>query len=169
MDLTTYVDNLGRELALLAESGGEDARALVERLSTSLESAIRLTLLETLSAAADEITLDLAPGSVELRLRGRDPNFVVTLPPSDHPQDQQPVATPRQEELTITEDGATSRINVRLPEQLKSAIEEAASQEGRSVNAWLVRAATSALTPQPPRHDTPGGKRGQNRFTGWVQ
>ncbi|MFD9736612.1 DUF1778 domain-containing protein [Umezawaea sp. NPDC059074] len=169
MDLTTYVDNLGRELALLAESGGEDARALVERLSTSLESAIRLTLLETLSAAADEITLDLAPGSVELRLRGRDPNFVVTLPPSDHPQDQQPAATPRQEELTITEDGATSRINVRLPEQLKSAIEEAASQEGRSVNAWLVRAATSALNPQPLRPDTPTGKRGQNRFTGWVQ
>ena len=171
MDLTTYVDNLGRELALLAESGGEDARALVERLSTSLESAIRLTLLETLSAAADEITLDLAPGSVELRLRGRDPNFVVTLPPTEHPHDQPQAApqTPRQEELTITEDGATSRINVRLPEQLKSAIEEAASQEGRSVNAWLVRAATSALNPQPPRHDTPGGKRGQNRFTGWVQ
>jgi len=167
MDLTTYIDNLGRELALLAESGGEDARALVERLSTSLESAIRLTLLETLSAAADEITLDLAPGSVELRLRGRDPNFVVTLPPHDQPQATTP--TPRQEELTIAEDGATSRINVRLPEQLKSAIEEAASQEGRSVNAWLVRAATSALTPQPPRHDTPGGKRGQNRFTGWVQ
>src|SRR3954454_8991342 len=83
MDLTSYVGNLGREFATLAESGGEEARALVERLTGALESAIRMTLLEALSAAADEITRDLAPGSVELRLRGRDPHFVVTAPPAE--------------------------------------------------------------------------------------
>ena len=32
---------------------------------------------------AEEITTELAPGSVELRLRGRDPEFVVTPPPAD--------------------------------------------------------------------------------------
>src|SRR5215475_5122815 len=83
MDLTSYVSNLGREFATLAEAGGEEARALVERLTGPLESAIRMTLLDALSAAADEITRDLAPGSVELRLRGRDPNFVVTTPPAE--------------------------------------------------------------------------------------
>src|ERR1700685_1602064 len=83
MDLTSYVSNLGREFATLAEAGGDEARALVERLTGSLESAIRMTLLEALSAAADEITRDLAPGSVELRLRGRDPSFVVIPPPTD--------------------------------------------------------------------------------------
>src|SRR6187551_1304709 len=148
MDLTPYVENLRRELALSADTGGEDARALADRLTASLESALRLTLLETLSAAADEITLDLAPGSVELRLRGRDPSFVVTLPPSDHPADA-PVETSapvaRVEDVPVADDGATSRINVRLPEQLKAAIEEAAAKEGRSVNAWLVRAASAAL------------------------
>src|SRR5882672_3270640 len=81
MNLTPYVDNLRRELAVAAEAGGEDARALAERLTASLESAARLSLLEALSAAADEITRDLAPGSVEVRLRGRDPEFVVTPPP----------------------------------------------------------------------------------------
>src|ERR1700733_12111077 len=81
MDLTTYVNNLGSEFATLAEAGGDEARALVERLTGPLESAIRMTLLETLSAAADEISRELAPGSVELRLRGRDPSFVVTSPP----------------------------------------------------------------------------------------
>ena len=80
MDLTTYVGNLGREFATLAEAGGEESRALVERLTGSLESAIRMTLLDALSDAADEITRDLAPGSVELRLRGREPEFVVTAP-----------------------------------------------------------------------------------------
>src|SRR5512143_1613228 len=83
MDLTSYVRNLGREFATLAEAGGDEARALVERLAGSLESAIRMTLLDALSAAADEITRELAPGSVELRLRGRDPHFVVTAPPAE--------------------------------------------------------------------------------------
>src|SRR3954467_4901435 len=116
MELAPYVESLRRELALCAETGGEDARALAARLTASLESAIRLTLLETLSAAADEITLDLAPGSVELRLRGREPNFVVTLPPSDQsaeaaePRAEEPAA--RAEEVVAgADDGATSRIN----------------------------------------------------------
>ena len=85
MDLTPYVTNLRAELAVAAEAGGEDARALAERLTAPLDSAVRLTLLEALSTAADEITRDLAPGSVELRLRGREPDFIVTPPPVDEP------------------------------------------------------------------------------------
>src|SRR6185312_677044 len=87
MDLTPYVASLGRELLTAVESGGEEAGAVVERLTASMESAIRLALLEALSAAADEITRDLAPGSVQVRLRGRDPEFVVTPPASDRPDD----------------------------------------------------------------------------------
>ena len=88
MDLTPYVSNLRRELAVAAEAGGDDARALAERLTAPLESAVRLVLLDALSAAADEITRDLAPGSVDLRLRGREPSFVVTPPPAEHPFDE---------------------------------------------------------------------------------
>ena len=40
-------------------------------------------LLDALSAAADEITRELAPGSVELRLRAGEPDFVVTPAPAD--------------------------------------------------------------------------------------
>jgi hypothetical protein len=163
MDLTSYVSNLGREFATLAEAGGEESRALVERLTGSLESAIRMTLLDALSAAADEITRDLAPGSVELRLRGRDPSFVVTSPPE--PRAAQDAKTP-DGELLIAEEGPAARINVRLPEQLKTAVEEAAAKEGRSVNAWLARAAAAALhRPEPPS----SGARSSQRFTGWVR
>lgn len=177
MDLTSYVNNLGREFATLAEAGGEEARALVERLTGPLESAIRMSLLDALSAAADEITRDLAPGSVELRLRGRDPDFVVTPPPAESPGLTGEGTTATADgapdgELLIAEDGPVARINVRLPEQLKAAIEEAAAKEGRSVNAWLVRAAATALQrsdrdqrPAPPS----GGKRAKQRFTGWVR
>jgi hypothetical protein len=175
MDLTSYVGNLGREFATLAEAGGEEARAVVERLTGPLESAIRMTLLEALSAAADEITRDLAPGSVELRLRGRDPNFVVTSPPTERIQDaagdRASVDVTADNGPAITEDGPTSRINVRLPEQLKAAVEEAAAKEGRSVNAWLVRAATAALRPtdRDERPESRTGKRTQQRFSGWVR
>ncbi|GAB2600449.1 hypothetical protein Aab01nite_65210 [Paractinoplanes abujensis] len=169
MDLTSYVSNLGREFATLAEAGGEQSRALVERLTGSLESAIRMTLLDALSHAADEITRDLAPGSVELRLRGRDPEFVVTAPPSETPAPAAGDATPA-DDLPFAEDGPAARINVRMPEQLKTAIEEAAAKEGRSVNAWLVRAATTGLQRSDPRPDTRATvKRSAQGFTGWVR
>ncbi|MFU8850094.1 Arc family DNA-binding protein [Micromonospora sp. SL1-18] len=178
MDLTSYVSNLGREFATLAEAGGEESRALVERLTGSLESAIRMTLLDALSAAADEITRDLAPGSVELRLRGRDPSFVVTSPPAEPLglATEDAAATvdgaPDSDLLLLAEDGPAARINVRMPEQVKAAIEEAAAKEGRSVNAWLVRAAATALqrSDRDQRPEPRGsGKRTQQRFTGWVR
>jgi len=175
MDLTSYVNNLGREFATLAETGGQETRALVERLTGSLESAIRMTLLDALSAAADEITRDLAPGSVELRLRGRDPSFVVTLPPGepdDHAAQDTPAGAAPDADPLIAEDGPATRINVRLPEHLKTAIEQAAAQQGRSVNAWLVRAAATTL--QRAERDQPveprgSGKRSKQGFTGWVR
>jgi hypothetical protein len=175
MDLTSYVSNLGREFAALAEAGGEEARALVERLTGPLESAIRMALLDALSAAADEITRDLAPGSVEVRLRGRDPSFVVTSPPVEPLEHAAPAATAGgapDSDLLIAEDGPAARINVRLPEQLKAAIEEAAAKEGRSVNAWLVRAAAAALQ-QSEREQRPelrgSAKRAKQGFNGWVR
>ena len=177
MDLAAYVSNLGREFATLAEAGGEEPRALVERLTGSLESAIRMTLLEVLSAAVDEITRDLAPGSVELRLRGRDPNFVVTSPTAEpfEVAARDAAATvdaAADSDLLIAEDGPAARINVRMPEQLKAAVEEAAAKEGRSVNAWLARAAAAALQ-QPDRDHRPesqgSGKRSKQTFIGWVR
>jgi hypothetical protein len=87
---------------------------------------------------------------VEPRLRGRDPHFVVTSPPAEPLELAAENAAATVEgapdsDLLIAEDGSAARINVRLPGQLKAAIEEAAAKEGRSVNAWLVRAAAATL------------------------
>jgi hypothetical protein len=173
MDLTTYVSNLGREFAALAEAGGEESRALVERLTGSLESAIRMTLLDALSAAADEITRDLAPGSVEVRLRGRDPQFVVKAPSGEAAAPEPAPAPAPEVEPVVAEDGPATRINVRMPEPLKAAIEEAAAKEGRSVNAWLVRAAAAGLQRSEPENRTENNpttsKKSVQRFTGWVR
>ncbi len=176
MDLTPYVDNVRRELAVAAEAGGEEARALAERLTAPLASAIRLALLDALSAAADEITRDLAPGSVEVRLRAGDAAFAVTPPvaePASTPE-AAAYATPAEEPdgpAAPEDDGSMVRINFRLPENLKARIEGAAAAEGRSVNAWLVRAASSALqSPAQPGPPQPAGSghRSSQRYTGWV-
>ncbi|GAC67269.1 type II toxin -antitoxin system TacA 1-like antitoxin [Gordonia soli] len=175
MDVSRYVNNLGTEIAALADVGGAESRELVERLTGPIESAIRVTVLDVLSAAADEITRDLAPGSVEVRLRGREPQFVVSLPAAhaapetDEPRPADP--TPDSADLLTGEDGPAARINLRLPEQLKAAIEDAAAAEGRSVNAWLVRAGAAALQ-RPTAEDTSSTRRehrSSTRLTGWVR
>jgi hypothetical protein len=164
MNLTPYVENLQRELAVAAEAGGEDARALAQRLTAPLDSAIRLTLLEALSAAADEITRELAPGSAELRLRAGEPEFVVTPAPADEPAGE-PLPPP----LPEGDDAATARINLRLPEQLKAGIEQAANRERLSVNAWLVRAVAGALAHDSgERRPREGGGRIGQAYKGWV-
>jgi hypothetical protein len=145
MNLELYVENINRQLALAAEAGGDEARALAERL--------------------------VAPGSVELRLRGRDPEFVVTPPPADpsaddlaEDPDDRPPAFPEGDE------GAMSRINLRMPDHLKARIEQAAASEGLSVNAWLVRAAAAALERTgPSRRRERRASQGAQRFTGWAR
>lgn len=177
MDLSRYVNHLGSELAALAEAGGEESRALIERLAGSVESAIRMTLLDALSAAADEISRELAPGSVQLQLRGRDPSFVVALPPAEPlaPRESREADEARvapDADPLLAEDGPAVRINVRMPETLKAAIETAADQEGRSVNAWLIRMAAAALRQSAPNAGpapSGAGKRGKQRLTGWVR
>ncbi len=172
MDLTPFVHSVRQELAVAAEAGGEEARALADRLTAPLASAIRLTLLDALSAAAEEITRDLAPGSVEVRLRAGEAAFAVTLPEADQPADTgYTTQTPEPEEPGVDDDSAQVRINLRLPESLKARIEEAAAEEGRSVNAWIVRAATAALRPATrpaPPPPSGGSRRGGKHFTGWV-
>ncbi|MEA2382984.1 MAG: hypothetical protein QOH72_2955 [Solirubrobacteraceae bacterium] len=169
MDLTPYVDDLRRDLAVAAEAGGDDARALAERLTAPLESAVRLMLLDALSAAADEVTRELAPASVELRLRSGEPEFVVT-PPDEPVETMEPTTVPAAP-APEADDGATARINLRLPEQLKAGVEQAAAAERLSVNAWMVRAAAAALAPDDGRgrpSRSRGGPVGQ-RYTGWVR
>ncbi|MBB5934433.1 hypothetical protein [Streptomyces zagrosensis] len=178
MDLTPYVETLRRDLAVAAAAGGDEARELAERLTTPLESAARLTLLNVLSAAMGEITRDLAPGSVDVRLRGLDPDFVVVLPqhegraePLDAPAPAPAPTSALAPAPADTDEGGTARVNLRLPTHLKTLAEEAAGNEGLSVNAWLVRVVSAAVSagpaaaPRAPEKTRAGGQ----GFTGWVR
>jgi hypothetical protein len=157
MELQPYVDSVRHELSVAAAAGGQDAQALAERLTAPLESAIRLVLLEALSEAAQQITRDLAPGSVDVRLRGRDPEFSVSTGIEDGPDAA--AVMPESDD-----DGGTWRVTLRLPEHLRAHVDAAARGDGLSVNAWLVRAVSAALSgSRRPRGDS--GK----HFSGWVR
>lgn len=168
-----YVNDLQHQLEVAAEAGGEEARALAERLTAPLESAARLVLLEALSVAASEITRDLAPGSVDVRLRGRDPEFVVTSPPASpdcvETPENRSVAAPSSGQMLSddVDEGGTSRTTLRLPDHLKLRIEQAATREGLSVNSWLVRTLAAALEPKD-RTPVQRARSGGERYTGWV-
>lgn len=172
MNLEPFIESARRDLAVAADPQGEN-RVVAERMASALTPTIRLMLLNALSTAADDITVELAPGSVEVRLRGGEPSFVVTPPTPDEPAT--PIGTipePVGANLAPTEpdDGPMSRINLRLPEHLKARIEEAADTEGRSINAWLVRAAATVLDAHGPQTSAPRSTgAGSHRFTGWVR
>jgi hypothetical protein len=166
MNLLPYLERLREQLLVAAEAGGEDARAVAERLVTPLESAARLMLLDALSNAAGEISDDLVPGSVEVRLRGVDPEFVLSLP--DGPAGPAAGVEAGIPALSDGEEGGTTRTTLRLPDHLKARVEAAAGREGLSVNTWLVRAVATSLDSgagRPVSRPIPGTQ----SITGWAR
>jgi predicted DNA binding CopG/RHH family protein len=177
MQLDEYVDRIRRQLEVTAAAGGDEARELAERLVAPLETAVRLAVQDALADAAEEITLELAPGSVQVRLRGREPEFVVALAPAEPTAADDEADTSSEWRARRTDaqdagedDDAVARINLRLPERLKARVERAAADQGLSVNAWLVRATASAVDRADParrrEHRTPSGSQ---RYRGWAR
>ena len=156
MDLTPYLDSLAADLAAAAAPGGPDTTRAAELLGRSLQASARLALLEVLSDAAAEITTRLRDTSVEVRLRGREADLVVN-------RTQPEFETPR--EAPAVDGGDLTRLTLRMPEALKTHVEQTAAAEGISVNAWLVRAVTAAVQ-RPVGPPPPGGGR---RITGFAQ
>jgi predicted transcriptional regulator len=162
MELGQYVTDLQRQLVEAAENGTDETRAVAERLAAGLDASVRLVLLDVLSGAAGEITRELAPGSVDVRLRGREVEFVVTAPSADAENDERPAAP------VDLDDASTSRTTLRLPDALKARVDEAAAADGLSVNTWLVRAVAAALQPKQRRSAQRTLRTGDN-FAGWAR
>lgn len=125
MKMSKFIDLLTADLKALGKLGGTDLESAVSRLIPTLEPVLRTRLLEALTEAADELK-DQLPGSrVEARLAGDDVEFVYL-------QDE---SLPRETPAELN-----ARITLRLPEDLKSRIESAATNEGISLNSWLLKA-----------------------------
>jgi HicB family len=150
MQLDSHVQAIQQELAATGALGDEAAAEAARRIGEALASTLHLHLLDLLGEAALEITGQIEPGRVEVRLAGRDPELVVIAD-----------ETPDTRQLGLGEE-ASGRITLRLPESLKAGIEAAADREGISTNAWLVRTIARTLEQRPPR-------KSRNRMQGYVQ
>ena len=173
VDISGYVEHLRADLAAAAAAGGASMVDAAERLATSLDAAVRLALLEALSDAAAEITAGLEGASVEVRLRGRDPDLVVTVhepvPVPDHPPTEGPAPDPGPSGADDdTDDGAVARITLRLPEALKGRAEASAATQRRSLNTWLVEAVRAAADHEPSIPPPPG-RGGAKHLSGWAR
>lgn len=191
MDITPYVESLRHDLAAAAEAGGDEAKAAAERLALALDPAVRLALMDALSQAAAEITSELPAGTVDVRLKGREPQFVVDVPtmPLAAPAPPAPPAPPSPADAgeagDVEEDDSIARITLRIPESLKYKAEELATKSGHSLNSWIVNAVRTATrggginvdvdlssiqhsVDQAMNAAFPGRRSGSKRMTGWV-
>jgi hypothetical protein len=161
MDLSEYAESLRRELVGITRFAGEDITRAAEMLAESLDSSVRLALLDVLSAAAGEITSRLDGAVVDVRLTGMEPEFVVT------------VSTDADEETSAeapegADDAGQTRLTLRMPESLKARVEAAAAASGQSVNAWLVRAVSRSLEGPSSRGPKPRVAIGK-RYSGFAR
>jgi hypothetical protein len=151
MELTPYIEALRRDLAAAAAAGSDEARRVADLLAGALEPAARLAIMDALSTVAAEVTDALDGSTVEVRLHGREPRVVVTTVTPE------PASPPPADDAE-----GTARITLRLPESIKTRLEEAATREALSVNTWLVRVISRALDYAP-------NPRGGRRITGYAR
>jgi len=165
MELSPYVEGLRRELNSLTRFASDDVVQVAGKLAEALDSSVRLTLLEVLSAAAAEITTRLDDAVIDVRLNAGEPEFVITTVPehADQPADPAPDVA--------ADDAGTARVTLRLSEALKARVETQAAADGLSVNSWLAHAAIRALEgTQPGRGPRQRGSSGiGQRITGYAR
>jgi hypothetical protein len=191
MQLQPYITQVQTQLAAAAALGDDATRAVADALAAAAEPAVRLALLAAVSAAADEITAALldspAAPRVAVRLDADDVRVEVhhagdlsadadaadaaawggdAAGPAAAPAAGRPGVGPAAGDQQADHAGAddsSARITLRLPEALKGRIESAARSGGVSVNTWIVRAASAALSGARPTAVHRG-----NRLTGWI-
>jgi len=151
MQLEAHIQAIQQDLAATAGLGDDATAEAARRLSEALTSTLHLRLLDLLGEAAAEIGSQLPSGRIEVRLAGRDPEFVVVI---EEIPESAPVGAGEE---------YTGRITLRLPETLKSAVEALADQEGVSTNAWLVRTIARSLESRP------SARAGRHRLQGYAQ
>jgi hypothetical protein len=165
MELSPYIESVRAGVVNASSLADEQTQHVAQRLGTAIESSTRLALIQALSDAAGTISAELAPSSVELRMVGQDPEFVVSLQTGEaEPTLLMPEPESASEETAEAEDEPVARITLRLPQSVKARVDEVASSEGISTNAWLIRAVMDALSersgsrpewPQPPHPPMP--------------
>lgn len=146
MDASIVMTEIETSLATQLRLAGDDPQVLEagEAILAGLEPAIDRAVMHLAEQAATEVDAQLTGHRVFVELREGAPVLVV------HPQE---------DHVSIATDDLEARMTLRLSEQLKGVLEDAAGEMGESVNTFVVKALT-----------TKAKERGVGRrFTGTIE
>src|SRR4051794_8078071 len=168
MDLTPYIRTLREDLLAAAALGDEETRRAAALLGAVIEPAGRLAIMNALSDLAAEVTGALDRHVVEIKIDGRDVRISVSdkYGASDKAEDGDVSDEQSRSGHHLSPDelrramqeagGELSRTTVRLFNDLKSQAEQAASEQGVSLNTYITRAVSDSV-----RTAVPSGRNGK--------
>lgn len=127
MLISHFVESFQSDLATLGRLGGEETAATLDRVAGAMGPALRSRLLEAVDTLVAEANAEPLGGTWHLALAGDSVSLV-----RDADAEPEVEAAAESSELS-------ARFALRLPEDLKSQIEQHAREVGSSVNSWIVR------------------------------
>lgn len=133
MNTEAIAAKLEDQLASQGRLAGDDpvVEQVVDALVGSMGPAIRQAALEIAEQAAAEMGAQLATGKVDVVLSDGEPTLVLR--------------SEETEQAFSTED-LGARMTVRLPANLKIALEEAADESGDSMNSFVIKTLASGTS-----------------------
>jgi len=137
MKMSLVVDELRSDVVAVGDLGDDAVAEVAERIATVLGRSVPGRVLDLLSDAAAELSAALPEGRVEIRVAGDDVDLAYVA-------DEHAPAGESDGDLS-------ARISLRLGEGLKSRLEERATAEGISVNAFIVRTLERGTSAQRSR------------------
>jgi HicB family len=149
MKMSLMVEGLRSDAISVGDLGDDTVAEVAERIATLLGRSAPARILDLLSDAAAELSAELPEGRVEVRIAGDDVDLAYVE------DEHGPCDGGGEGDLP-------ARITLRLGEGLKARVEEGASREGVSVNAFIVRTLERGTSAQRSR-----GNRGGTRLRGY--
>ena len=136
MDLegaSTRFEGALHEQAAVA-AGDQSVEAATDALLRAMGPAIRQLAFDVAEAAVNEIRSQLPDSECDVVLEQGEPRIRVRQTSS---------------EQVFSAESPEARITLRLPDALKSLVEEAAGTDGDSVNTWVVKTLSSRARKSP--------------------
>ena len=147
MHVQTAVSRVESALQTQLQLGGADPAVenAAQLLQAVLEPAIRQAAMELAQQAAEEVAAQLPDRRVDLVVVDGDPTLLVSADVGG--------------QVSATDDEYEARITLRLPQSLKSLVEQAADTSDESINSWVVKALASRAR----------ARSGGQHFTGVIE
>lgn len=156
MDLTEYTARLRDDLTAAAALGDEQTQKTALALAAAMERSAQLMLVSALSDLAREASEEMGDRTLHVRFDGTEATVESSRRRPDHSAGTSERAgdtrDPSDAYRTLEDvTGDISRVTLRLVDQIKSRAEEAALQDGMSLNSWVSQAVQGALRDQMRR------------------